>query len=138
MDDSSDDEILNEKIVHSPEILSSVEEPLPITKSSTIGPPKGIFANLKFDDLLSQNKNNDNKIDYINKNQTSSHINKTYGPSLPENKNIRGVSVNISSIETSFTEDEWVEKSESLKIKTSHKNKHKKHKKNKHKKKSHR
>lgn len=139
MDDSSDDDILSEKnIVHSPEISSSNKEPLPNIKPSTICHPKGIFANLKFDDLLTPNKKNDNESDYINKNQTSSHIKKTYGPSLPEDKNLSRISIDISNTVTPFEDDEWVEKSESSNNESSHKNKRKKHKKNKHKKKSHR
>lgn len=102
-------------------------------------PPKGIFANLNFDDLFNSPNNSriENKTSQSDKIQTNS-INKLYGPLLPECLSSKTKSVKVHSIDSEFMEDEWVEKTESPKKESSHKNKHKKHKhKKKSKKKSH-
>lgn len=117
-----------------------VESSVPSSTTFNLFPPKGIFANLDFGDLF-DTPNKSNKIENENKNAhtSKSHtvgINKLYGPLLPEQNDLNSSFVNIKSIENSFVEDDWVEKSESPKNISNNKNKHSKHKKHKHKHKS--
>lgn len=117
-----------------------VESNVQSSTTFNLFPPKGIFANLDFGDLFNTpNKNNkienENKNVHSSKNQTDD-INKSYGPFLPEQNDLNSRLVNIKSIEDSFVDDDWVEKSEPDKNISNNKNKHSKHKKHKHKHKS--
>ncbi|CAI6355301.1 unnamed protein product [Macrosiphum euphorbiae] len=117
-----------------------VESSVQSSTTFNLFPPKGIFANLNFGDLF-DTPNKSNKIGNENKNAHSSKnhtvdINKSYGPLLPEQNDLNSSFVNIKSIENSFVEDDWVEKSESPNNISNNKNKHSKHKKHKHKHKS--
>lgn len=131
----------NEKDVCSTEISSvkkeTVESNVQSAKPFNMFPPKGIFANLNFDDLFNSPDNNTtNKNNISSKNETD-NINKQYGPLLPEKNNIQFRSINLKNIKSVSSDDEWVEKIElSTKKETSHKKKHSKSKKSKHKKKS--
>lgn len=100
-------------------------------------PPRGIFANLNFEDLFdSSNKNGGKKTDNLGNKSQNDNKDKLYGPSMPECKNLNVISsININNIENTLSDDEWVEKSELPKNGSSH-NKHSKHKKHKHKHKS--
>ncbi|XP_050528379.1 uncharacterized protein LOC126898425 [Daktulosphaira vitifoliae] len=104
------------------------------TNNFTLFPPKGIFANLNFEELF-DNKSNSN---IENKNKSDKVLvddKPLYGPSvLPI---VRNVSVVRSVVKTqSSSDEEWIEKTEIKSKKSSHKhNKHKK--KHKNKKKSH-
>lgn len=99
-------------------------------------PPKGIFANLNFEDIcdtsLKKNENENNST--VREVDSVSNL---YGPLVPEFRKISKMnSVNIKRIENTSSEDEWVEKTESYNKESSSKNKHSKHKKQKHKHKS--
>lgn len=116
-----------------------VKSSVQISTTFNLFPPKGIFANLDFGDLFdTSNRNNENKTACSSK-YPMDNINKSYGPLLPEQLELKPSLVNIKSVENSLVEDEWVEKSESHNNISNHKNKHSKHKKHKHKskKKSH-
>lgn len=141
LDDSDEDTVIdlksenistdpNENNTCSTEVLSAKNEVKELNVPSTIPfnifPPKGIFANLNFDDLF----------DTSHKNNENGSINNSYGPSMPESKNLKINPVNIKRFENTSSEDEWVEKTESCNKEPSHKNKHSKHKKHKHKHKS--
>jgi len=134
----------NEKEIRSTNISikkeNIVESSVQSSTTFNLFPPKGIFANLNFGDLF-DTPNKSNKIGNENKNAYSSKnhtvdINKSYGPLLPEKNDLNSSFVNIKSIENSFVEDDWVEKSESPNNISNSKNKHSKHKKHKHKHKS--
>jgi len=102
------------------------------TKHFNIFPSKGIFANLNFDELFNTpitDNADKNEISQVNKN----HL---YGPLLPEKINLKTNTVNPKMFQETFSDDEWVEKVESPKRKTSHSKKHSKHKKSKSKSKS--
>lgn len=129
----------NEKELHSTNISikkeNIVESSAQSSTTFNLFPPKGIFANLDFDNLFdTPNINNKNENEHSSTNQTN-NTNKLYGPLLPEQCNLNSSSVNIK-IENSFADDDWVEKSESPTNISSNKNKHSKHKKHKHKHKS--
>jgi len=135
----------NEKEIRSTNISikkeNIVESSVQSSTTFNLFPPKGIFANLDFGDLF-DTPNKSNKIGIENKNAHSStnhsvDNNKLYGPLLPEqNDKMNSSFVNTKSIENSFVEDEWVEKSDSPNNISNNKNKHSKHKKHKHKHKS--
>jgi hypothetical protein len=114
---------------------------VPSSTPLNIIPPKGIFANLNFDDLFdtSHKKNENGNENKVTINEID-NINNLYGPLKPESRKISKMnSVNIKKIENTSSEDEWVEKPESFSKESSLKKKHSKHKKHKHKskKKSH-
>lgn len=159
--DGSDDEILiapkpfkseglqekertydDEKEIRSNEIVSEKKESTEPKPSSTthlnLFPPKGIFANLNFDDLFKPNKSTANETEKKigdNKNKIN-NLPKSYGPFLPEYEKLTTTYVKIKGIDKTFEEDEWVEKSEVYSSESSHKNKHSKHSKHKKHKKS--
>lgn len=131
----------NEKDVCSTESPSvkkeTVESNVQSAKPFNLFPPKGIFANLNFDDLFNSPDNNTTNKNKISSKNETDNINKEYGPLLPEQNNIQFTSIDLKNIKNTSSDDEWVEKIElSTKKETSHKKKHSKNKKSKHKKKS--
>lgn len=129
----------NENDVYSTEISSvkeeTVESNVQSAKPFNIFPPKGIFANLNFDELFNSPDNDTTNKNKISSNNETHNINKPYGPLLPEKNNVQFSAINLKNIESASSDDEWVEKMElSTKKETSHKKKHSK--KSKHKKKS--
>lgn len=146
--DNSDDDTLtdikseknstdpNENDICTTEVLSVKKEikKLDVPRPYNIFPPKGIFANLNFEDLFDNSpKNNENRSGHKAVKTDIDNINNSYGPLMPESKNFRMNPVNIKLIENASSEDEWVEKTESVSKESSHKHKHSKHKKHKHK-----
>lgn len=93
-------------------------------------PPRGIFANLNFDELFSSKKNDEPEIGNITAKNQTNNINKLYGPLL-EHKPLFLNPVTFNPVENMSIDDEWTEKSPS----SNHVSNHKKHKKHKHKKK---
>lgn len=131
----------NQKDVCSTEIPSvkkeTVESNVQSAKPFNLFPPKGIFANLNFDELFNSPDNNTTNKNKISSKNETDNSNKQYGPLLPEQNNIQLTSINLKNIKSDSSDDEWVEKTDlSTKKETSHKKKHSKNKKSKHKKKS--
>lgn len=155
LDDSDDDTDIQEPLkinnipnnsnnrdINSSNVVPENKEKLKPNVSNTapfnLFPPKGIFANLNFEDLFdSSDKTNENEKKITPVNNIQKDI---YGPFMPEHKieNASNAATvkSISKVESTFMEDEWVEKSELSNDKLSHKNKHSKSKKHKHKHKS--
>lgn len=132
--------INDQKQINLNEISSEKKESTSNTTHFNLFPPKGIFANLNFDELFTPNKHianqSENSIVSGNKNQINNKT-KSYGPFLPEYEKLTTTYVKIKGTEIkTLEEDEWVEKEESCNNESSHKNKHSKHKKHKKKHKS--
>lgn len=148
LSDSEDDE----PITNTGDKNSFADAPKNVERNNS--PPRGIFANINFDELNSWNRSivEDKQTEIVKQTSTASQSGasetETYGPKLPHNFNVKS-NENVSIVPTfrskkdrekdddSSSSDSWVDAKEAKQLKKKKNKKHKsKHKKRKHKKKS--